>query len=257
MSFEPRFVKLRDSEIELCYYGELEAGKMPLVFVHGAGGNGLLWKQQLKGLAEKFAPLALDLPGHGCSAGSSCQSVPRYRDYIREFKESLSLPAFILCGHSLGGAVAMDYYFNHPEDLKAIILVATGGKLRVKPEILECFARGGKMPEMANYLYGSHAPEKMLREGEKYILDMPARLFYDDFTACDQFDLLHALHKISVPALVLCGTEDQMTPPKYSHFLVQKIVCAELELFSGAGHMLMLEKPVEVNQAIEKFAGAL
>ena len=253
MSYEPRKIKLQKSGIELCYYGKMDKAKTPLLFVHGSGGNGLLWKQQLRGLADTYSPIALDLPGHGNSTGNSCQSISLYGDYIRELKESLALPPFTLCGHSLGGAIALNYQLNYPDELKAIILVATGGRLRVASEILDRYGRGEKMPELASYLYGSHASAKMISEGEKYIMDVPARVWHDDFTACNNFDVLSELHKINVPVLILCGTEDQMTPPKYSHYLEQKIPGAKLELFPGSGHMLMLEKPREVNNAIESW----
>ncbi len=253
MSYEPRKIKLQKSGIELCYYGEMDKAKMPLLFVHGSGGNGLLWKQQLRGLADTYSPIALDLPGHGNSTGSSCQSVSLYVDYIRELKESLALPPYTLCGHSLGGAIALDYQLRYPEELKSIILIATGGRLRVTSEILDRYGRGEKMPEMASYLYGSDASAKMIREGEKYIMNVPARVWHDDFTACNNFDVLSELHKINVPVLILCGTEDRMTPPKYSHYLEQKIPGAKLELFPGSGHMLMLEKPNKVNTTIQRF----
>ena len=257
MSDAPQFVKLRYNGIELAYYGKIDEDKVPLVFVHGAGGNGLLWKQQLKYFAGKYSSIALDLPGHGNSGGDSCQSVSLYRDYIKDFKDSLSLPSIVFCGHSLGGAIALDFQFKYPEDTKAIILVATGGRLRVATKILERYGRDEKMPEMAGFLYGSHAPENMVREGEKYITEVPARIWYDDFTACNNFDVLGELHKTKVPALILCGEEDQMTPHKYSHFLEQNIKGAKLELFPGAGHMLMLEKPREINKTIERFLEAL
>ncbi|HAP31842.1 MAG TPA: hypothetical protein DCQ14_02115, partial [Firmicutes bacterium] len=168
MTMEPRSVFLKNCGFKLNYYGELQKGKKPLLFAHGAGGCGLLWKKQLMGLPEKYSLLALDLPGHGFSQGEPCTGISFNREVVRDFKESLGLPSFVFCGHSMGGAIAMDYSLQYPRDLKAIVLVGTGGKLRVAAEILDRYGRGEKMPELAGQLYGSHASEKMIRDGEQY-----------------------------------------------------------------------------------------
>jgi pimeloyl-ACP methyl ester carboxylesterase len=53
--------------------------------------------------------------------------------------------------------------------------------------------------------------------------------------------------------LVLCGSEDQLTPPKYSQYLTEKILDASLEMIDEAGHMVMLEQPVQVAELIHDF----
>ncbi|MEW5920740.1 MAG: alpha/beta hydrolase [Bacillota bacterium] len=257
MKLQPQSINLKDCGLELSFYGKLQKSKVPLVFIHGAGGNGLLWEQQLSGLSGSFSTIALDLPGHGKSRGNPCPSISLYREVIRDFKESLNLSSFVICGHSMGGAIAMDYHFKYPHDLQAIILVGTGGRLRVAAEILDRFGRGDSMPGMAELLFGSDAPPQMVRDGEKYIAMVPAEVWYTDFTACNNFDLLDDLHRINIPTLVLCGVEDRMTPPKYSRYLHENIPGAVVELFAGSGHMLMMEKPGEVNHAIEKFLSGL
>lgn len=253
MTVEPRSVLLKKSGFKLIFYGELREGKGPILFVHGAGGSGLLWEKQLAGLADKFSPIALDLPGHGTSQGNPCTGVAPYREVVRDFAESLALPSFVLCGHSMGGAIAMDYCLHYPADLKAIVLAGTGGRLRVAAEILDRFGRGERMPELSGQLYGSHAPGKMIREGEQYFFLVQPEVWYADFTACHNFDLLPDLWRIKIPTLVMCGTEDRMTPLKYSRHLADNIAGARLEIIPGAGHMLMLEKPDEVNSAVQSF----
>jgi len=74
-----------------------------------------------------------------------------------------------------------------------------------------------------------------------------------DFLACDRFDVMDRLGKIHCPTLVLCGEEDRLTPPKYSHLLRDSIADAALTVIPDAGHMVMLEQPQQVNRAIEEF----
>jgi pimeloyl-ACP methyl ester carboxylesterase len=65
------------------------------------------------------------------------------------------------------------------------------------------------------------------------------------------------VHHIEVPTLVICGTDDDMTPVKYSQYLASKIAGARLAIFEGGSHLVFLEKPDEVNRAIEDFLRGL
>lgn len=251
--FSQHYVKLPRSGCTVCYYRGGENNQVPLLFVHGAGGHGLFWEEQLEGLAERFFCLALDLPGHGHSEGRPADEIEVYRNYIREFKEALDLPPVALAGHSMGGAIAISFALSYPEQLKALILVSTGGKLRVASQLLETYRQGKKAPELVKHLYGKGASQELIEKGKEELLKVPPEVHYADFTACDNFNALEQLAQIEVPALVLCGEEDVMTPPKFSSRLAEVIPYARLEIFPGSGHMLMQEKPARVNKAIADF----
>ncbi|RJX29278.1 MAG: alpha/beta hydrolase [Dethiobacter sp.] len=254
MPLKSNFVQLKKYGFKMCYYGNFVEEKLPLLFIHGSGGNGLLWKPQLTGLAEEFAPMAIDLPGHGNSEGDAADDISLYCDYIKDFMESINLPPFILAGHSLGGAIALSYALKYPADLKALILAATGGRLRVAPKFLNLYRAGKHESSLVKNLYGPDADKNMIKKGEEMVLTVPPGVFYADFSACNKFDVLNQLGQIKLPALVLCGEQDLMTPPKYSLFLAEKIPGAELQILPGSGHMPMLEKSEEVNKTITGFA---
>jgi pimeloyl-ACP methyl ester carboxylesterase len=76
---------------------------------------------------------------------------------------------------------------------------------------------------------------------------------YQDFKICDEFDAIDKMSLIKVPCLIICGTEDRLTPPKYSHFFHEQIKNSEMVLIDNAGHFIMLEKVDELNQAIKEF----
>jgi pimeloyl-ACP methyl ester carboxylesterase len=76
-----------------------------------------------------------------------------------------------------------------------------------------------------------------------------------DFLCCDKFDIMTRVQDIKVPTLIICGTEDIMTPPKYSEFLAAKIPGSKHVLVEGAGHSIALEKPDEVNKVIREWLG--
>jgi pimeloyl-ACP methyl ester carboxylesterase len=78
-------------------------------------------------------------------------------------------------------------------------------------------------------------------------------VLYGDFSACNKLDLTHEIGKIAMSALVICGAEDKMTPPDFSRQITESINGAKLCLIEGAGHMVMMERPKEFNEALNKF----
>ena len=246
-------LELKKARIPFHYYGKAERHRVPIVFIHGAGGNGTLWDNQLLGLSSRYAALAVDLPGHGKSGGNAANRISTYRDYVKDFFDSAGFSKAVLCGHSMGGAISLDYALQHPKDVEALILVSTGSRLRVAPKILETYREGKTNPSLVRHLYGPDAPEELVREGETMLENVPPETSYADFTACDQFNAMERLHEIDRPVLILCGEQDVMTPPKYSRFLCEAINGARLELLPTGGHMLMQEKGDEVNRAIDRF----
>jgi pimeloyl-ACP methyl ester carboxylesterase len=74
-----------------------------------------------------------------------------------------------------------------------------------------------------------------------------------DLTACDRFDVMERLEEINVPTLVVAGSVDRLTPINYAHYLVEHISGARLATVEGAGHIVMLEHPIEVADAVCEF----
>jgi pimeloyl-ACP methyl ester carboxylesterase len=80
-------------------------------------------------------------------------------------------------------------------------------------------------------------------------------IVYGDFLACSDLDITEA--GIRTPALVLCGTEDKLTPPSLSQFIRDHIPGARLALIEGAGHFVMLENPEAFNAGLTDFVNSL
>ena len=75
--------------------------------------------------------------------------------------------------------------------------------------------------------------------------------------ACNQFDVMARLSEIKAPTLILCGTDDQLTPVKYSEYLQSRIAGARLVTYPGAGHMVMLEEPIAVARELGEFVNGI
>ncbi len=74
-----------------------------------------------------------------------------------------------------------------------------------------------------------------------------------DFNACNNFDVMHQLSKITIPVQIIVGSKDQMTPIKYGQYLQNELPFAKLDVIDGGTHMVFAENPVVVNQSIESF----
>jgi pimeloyl-ACP methyl ester carboxylesterase len=239
------------------YAGDYSQPGMPLIFCHGSGGGHHHWLYQLKSLSGKVNPIAVDLPGHGRSEGKPFNSVALYRDWLHSFSQAAGLDPFIPAGHSLGGAVALDYALHYSDHIYGLILVGTGSRLRVLPAFLDTLRDGTVPADFSAFLYGPAASEELLEKGREEVASCAADIYYADLSACDQFDVSSELQQIGKPVLIICGTEDRLTPVKYSYFLAEKLPWSRIEIIEGAGHMVMLEKPEAVNEAIVRFINEL
>ncbi len=244
---------------ELIYYhqaGETGRADRTVVLVHGSGGTGRKWSAQLAGI-DGHRLIAPDLPGHGQSEGEARGSVAEYREFVSNFVTALGVKRFVIGGHSLGGAIALDFALTSQDLMDGIILVGSGGRLRVKPEILETLARGEHPVGNLEYSYAFNASTDVLDRAAREMKGVAARVYLADFMACDTFDVLGRLGDIRVPALVICGKDDRMTPVKFSEYLSGHIPNAKLALVPDAGHMVMIEQPRAVNEHITAFLDAL
>jgi len=229
-------------------------GRCELVLVHGAGGSHLDWLALLRRLGGVNV-YALDLPGHGRSKGVGRGSITAYRDFLLAFLDVLNLEEAVVVGHSMGGAIVLDLALHYPDRLTGLILVGTGARLRVLPAILTGILSDfeATVDLVCEYAFGPDAPEQLKRLGRQRLSKTPPEVLHGDYAACDAFDVMERLREIRCPTLVIGGTADRLTPPKYSVYLRDHIPGAELVLVDGAGHMVMLEKPEVVARAISEF----
>ncbi len=224
---------------------------MKLLFIPGSGSGEKAWAYQ----TEYFTGSeAVALPGR--YEGSPCSSVDGYVEWLRAYIKQQRYEDVVLVGHSLGGAIAQLYGLKYADEAKALVLIGTGARLRVLPAFLK--ALEGLVSDgvaWREYLEGSYslvAPEVRRAVIEEMMLIGPA-VMLSDLLCCDKFDIMDRVHSIKLPALIIGGSEDEMTPVKYARYMADRIAGATQVIIEGATHMVFMEKPGEVNQAIQEF----
>lgn len=222
---------------------------MKPIFIHGAGFTGDCFSAQLDAFPDALAP---NLPGH-LSPGEPA-SIAEFAAFIAELIEREGARDVVLCGHSMGGGVALELALRKHPAVRAVVLLDSGARLRVAPAIFERletdFEDGARF--VAGFFFAQPSPERIewaVQSMRRVGPDQTVR----DYRACDAFDVLDRVNEITVPLLVLTGERDVMTPAKHALALADRVPGAETRILAGAGHFAMVEQPGETNAAIAAF----
>jgi pimeloyl-ACP methyl ester carboxylesterase len=228
-----------------------------ILMIHGAGQTCKTWENQYQILRDeaKFNAIMLDLPGHGDSTDPPRTSINEYKNFLRHFCDELELRDLILVGHSMGGGIAQAYAIDYPQDINSLILVATGSRLKVARETLNLVKDDyDKFCRLApSRAFASSSPDELKEEFRVGLLNTTPELVYQDFIACDEFDIMDKVEGIGVRTLIISGDQDILTPVKYGEYLHEKIKNSCLCVIKDAGHFVMKEKPHEFNRALMTF----
>lgn len=238
----------------------VQHNRPPMILIHGAGGNHLTWPPQIRRLAGENV-YALDLPGHGGSEGAGRHSIDEYAEDVISFMESLSIPAAVLVGVSMGSAVVLTLALKYSEKIKGLVLLGGGAKMRVASSILEAVGEANTFASAVKMIntncFSANAPQSLVKLSEKNMMKMRPSVLLGDFQACNEFDMTDQLHKINIPVLVVCGAEDAMMPMKFSKSLHEEIANSQFQVLENAGHMVMLEQPELTADLLKKFMDEL
>ena len=251
------YIQVNDERL---FYAESRAtdARLTMALIHGAGENHLVWPASLRRV-DGVSAYALDLPGHAKSGGRGRSSVADYAEVVRGFLDALGVERAVIAGHSMGGAIAQQCALSYPARVAGLVLVATGARLRVAPAILNNVLSeyAATLDLVTRYAWGPGAPEQLVQLGRAQLAETSPQVMANDYAACNAFDVIERLREITAPTLVISGTADQMTPPKYATFLADKIRGARLAMIEGAGHMVMLEQQELVARHMEQFLATL
>lgn len=228
-----------------------------LMYVHGTGCNARLWLRHMRAIAASHTSVAIDLPGHGRSTGLGFRGAADYAHYCIELANYLEWDEFVLVGHSLGGAIALTVASYDAERLSGLVLVDTGARLRVSPDVLESARRVAAgmepLPQDPHWSYAPSTPQSVIDEIAVTIKDTDPVVTYRDWIADDSFDFMSRIQHIAVPTFAICGAQDELTPMRNHLYFRDTMPDCELAVIESSGHWPYYEQPVVFDETVATF----
>lgn len=242
---------------------DFDAAMPAIVFVHGAGMDRTVWALQTRFFAyHGRGVLAVDLPGHGRSAGPALDSVPAIADWLVRLLDAAGLRQATLAGHSMGALAVLDCAARHQDRISGLALLGVAPRMPVHPDLLAAAEadRHLAFDLVTSWAHGSSghwggakAPGLWLMGGGERLLERVAPgVLYRDLAACNAYEEAEVrAAALSCPTLLVLGADDKMTPARAGQKLAGGIAKAEVVVIPDCGHMMMTEKPDETLDALK------
>ncbi|MCH9720808.1 MAG: alpha/beta fold hydrolase [Actinomycetia bacterium] len=253
-----------------------------LLLLHGMAGSSQTWRSVIGPLSRRYRVVAPDLPGHGESAKPrSDYSLGAFAVLLRDLLDELAVTRATVVGHSLGGGVAMQFLYQHPDYSERLILIGSGG---LGPDVgltLRLLSAPG-----AELIMPIIAPRKVLNAGERVwswlrgagiesprgeeiwrsystFADAPTRQAFlrtlrsvVDYRGQAVSALNRLNTKTELPIMAIWGDSDAIIPVEHAYAAQQARPDIRLEVLTGVGHFPQVERPAEVIELIEDFLAA-
>jgi pimeloyl-ACP methyl ester carboxylesterase len=252
-------------------YDDVGEGIVPIIFLHGFPFNKTMWQGQLDFLKSSYRLIPCDIRGFGKSMDEkSPLSIDLFADDLIQFMDKLSIDKAIVCGLSMGGFIALNAMKRFPERLEALILCDT-----------QCIADTKEVKEKRYKIIDEINVEGVDNFNDGFI----KRVFHEDsitnkkkvveqlrnvvfsnskhiikqglVALAERSETCSILDGITIPTLIICGREDEVTPLAQSEFMNATIKGSILQVIENAGHVSNLEQPDEFNKHLLGFLTTL
>ncbi|MCX2933191.1 alpha/beta fold hydrolase [Mycobacterium sp. CVI_P3] len=271
---ELKFLELHGDRVAYLDQGQGEV----ILLLHGMAGSSQTWRSVLRPLSRKYRVIAPDLLGHGSSAKPrSDYSLGAFAVWLRDFLDELGVAQATIVGHSLGGGIAMQFVYQHPDYCRRLILMNSGG---LGPDVgwtLRLLSAPG-----AELIMPIIAPPPVLTAGErvrswfgKLGISSPrgseiwnAYSSFADAETRQAFlrtlrsvvdyrgqavSALNRLHVTDMPVMAIWGDQDAIIPVEHAHAAHRARPDVRVEVLTGVGHFPQVERPTEVVDLIDDF----
>lgn len=271
-------VKFLDLQGDRVAYRDAGSGEV-LLLIHGMAGSSDAWRDLIPRLAKNHRVVAPDLLGHGQSTKPRGDySLGAFAVWLRDFLDELGVAQATIVGHSLGGGVAMQFLYQHPDYCERLILISSGGLGPDVGWILRLLSAPG-----AEFVLPVIAPAPVLKAGNKIgswftsagmrapraseiwrayssFSDRPTRdAFLRTLRSVVDYrgqavSALNRLHvRSELPTLAIWGADDQIIPVEHGHAAMAVRPGGRLEVLPGVGHFAHVEAPDKVADIIDDF----
>lgn len=272
---DAKFLDLHGDRIAFLDEGQGEV----VLLLHGMAGSSATWRSVIGPLSRKYRVIAPDLIGHGQSAKPrSDYSLGAFAVFLRDLLDELGVTSATIVGHSLGGGVAMQFTYQHPDYCQRLILISSGGLGQEVGLTLRLLSAPG-----AELILPIIAPSPVLAGGEivrswlaKFGVQTPRgdeiwsaySSFADKETRHSFLRTLRsvvdyrgqsvsALNRLGVkadtPTMAIWGDQDAIIPVEHAFAAHEARPGTRLEVLTGVGHFPQVERPTEVVDLIDDF----
>ena len=272
---ELKYLDLHGNRLAYQDEGQGEA----ILLLHGMAGSSQTWRSVIRPLSRKYRVIAPDLLGHGMSAKPrSDYSLGAFAVLLRDLLDELGVARATVVGHSLGGGVAMQFVYQHPDYCERLVLIGSGG---LGPDVgwtLRLLSAPG-----AELIMPIIAPSPVLNAGEK-VRSWFAKMgiesprggeiwnAYSSFADAEtrqaflrtlravvdyRGQAVSALNRLNVradmPIMAIWGEQDAIIPVQHAYAALEARPDARIEVMPGVGHFPQVERPTEVVDLIDDF----
>ncbi|MGQ9407604.1 alpha/beta fold hydrolase [Mycolicibacterium gilvum] len=272
-------IRYLDLHGDRCAYLDEGAGEETLLLLHGMAGSSDTWRAVIPKLSKRYRVIAPDLLGHGSSAKPRGDySLGAFAAWLRDLLDELGISSVTVVGQSLGGGVAMQFVYQHPDYCRRLVLISSGGLGQDVGWTLRLLSAPG-----AELLLPLIAPPPVVRAGEKVRSWFSARNIHSPrgaemwsaYASLSDGQTRHAflrtlrsvvdyrgqavsaLNKLhlttELPLMVIWGDQDRIIPVDHGFALDQHRPGCRLEVLAGVGHFPHVEKPDAVVDLLDDF----
>ncbi len=272
---ELKYLDLHGDQVAYLDEGQGEV----ILLLHGMAGSSQTWRSMIGPLSRRYRVVAPDLLGHGHSAKPrSDYSLGAFAVSLRDLLDELGVAQATVVGHSLGGGVAMQFVYQHPDYARRLILIGSGGLGQDVGWTLRLLSAPG-----AELIMPIIAPPPVLSVGEK-VRSLFAKMgiesprgaeiwnAYSSFSDAEtrqaflrtlrsvvdyRGQAVSALNRLNVkadlPTMAIWGDQDAIIPVEHGYAAQKTRPDVRLEVLPGVGHFPQVERPMEVVDLIEDF----
>jgi len=230
-----------------------------VVLVHGAAMDASVWRYQAVVLSEAgFTPIAVDLPGHGDSGGEPSSSAKGYAGWLLAYLQFLGEPVHLV-GHSMGALVVLEAAAARPDLVRSVTMIGVADRMPVNRDLLAAVADGDVsfFATMGSWMHAREPigqPEWTVGTTVKILQSARPGIALADLTACNEYPGAAAVaSRLSQPLLLILGEQDLMTKPSAAAPIAEAAPDATAVTIEGAGHLVPVERPEAVNEALVAF----
>jgi len=234
-----------------------------LVFINSLGSDYRIWDEVVPALASDFDIVRYDLRGHGLSdCPDAPYSIADHCDDLSSLLIALDIDSCVLIGISVGGMIAMDFTAKHPDRVEGLVVCDTFTKIGTAEmwnQRINTLRENG-MAHLADAILARwFAPSYQATNSIAYrgyynmLTRMPVTGYTGTCEAIRDADLTEATKNVTQSTLILCGAEDQSTPPDLVRGLTNIIPNSQYQEIEGAGHLPCVENPSATSHAIQTF----